>query len=190
MGTQETPQLPGPVSHIFFRGCSEATQTALRSKLPFQEGDILSENLLEQARQAAKSLDQHLGIRINADSREELLRLPPEVRPGSRVVEGGVNVTIIDPTSRPQRIRVAASEQASKLQEKVLPDPPPAGAGVVNLAIVVGNDGVVIDSLPLAGPEPLIPTALDAVRRWRYRPTLLNGRPVEVQTTVEISFPR
>src|SRR5689334_18436810 len=160
MGPQETLRLPARISHIFFRGCSEATQTALRSRLPFQEGGLLSEDLLEQARQAAKSLDAHLGIRINADSREELLRLPPQVRSASPVIEGGVNVTIIDPTTRPQRIRVAASEQASKLAEKVLPDPSLAGAGVVSLAIVIGDEGVVIDSLPLTGPEPLIPAAL------------------------------
>ena len=56
------------------------------------------------------------------------------------------------------------------LMDQVLPDAPPAAAGVVKLAIVVGKDGAVIDSLPLAGPEPLIPAALDAVSRWRYRP--------------------
>jgi hypothetical protein len=188
METQGTPLLPGPVSHIFFRGCSDEIRTALRSKLPFREGDILSEKLLEQAREAARSVNEHLGIRIDSDSREELLRLPPEARPAATVIEGGVNVTIIDRTSRPQRIRVAAGEQASMLLESASPDPPPSVAGVVRLAIVIGHDGAVIDALPLAGPEPLIPAALDAVGRWRYRPTLLNGRPVEVQTTVEIRF--
>jgi hypothetical protein len=189
MSLQAPPRLPAPVSHLFFRGCSEATETALRSRLPFREGDVLTDELLEQARHAAKFLDDHLGIAIAADSREELLRIPAELRSASTVVEGGVNLTVVDPTSRPRRVRVSASDQASMLVEKVLPDRSDI-AGLVNLAIVVGNDGAVIDSIPLAGPEPLIPAALDAVSRWRYRPMLLNGRPVEVQTTVDVSFPR
>ena len=101
---QEPPRLPAAISHIFFRGCSEATQTALSAQLPFREGDLLTDELLEQARQAAKSIDSYLGISIAADSREELLRLPSELRAASRVVEGGVSLTIVDPKSRPSRI--------------------------------------------------------------------------------------
>jgi hypothetical protein len=42
---------------------------------------------------------------------------------------------------------------------------------------------------PMAGPAPLISPAVDAVRRWKYQPTRLNGRPVEVETTVDVPFP-
>jgi periplasmic protein TonB len=61
--------------------------------------------------------------------------------------------------------------------------------GAVKLAIVVGKDGRVIDVEPLTGPESLISAAVDAVSRWRYKPTLLNGRPVEMETTVDVGFP-
>src|SRR3954469_9325352 len=102
MASQYPPRLPAPISHIFFRGCSEATQTALLARLPFREGDMLSDDLLEQARQAEKSLDDRLGIRLNDDSREELLRLFPQVRPSARVLEGGVNLPVFDTASQPQ----------------------------------------------------------------------------------------
>jgi protein TonB len=99
-----------------------------------------------------------------------------------------------DPASLPQRIRIDGSEQESMLVEKVMPVYPrqteeeARETGVVQLAVVVGKDGTVIDVKPVAGPELLIDSAMDAVRRWTYRPTLLNGFPVEVQTDVEVSF--
>ena len=39
---------------------------------------------------------------------------------------------------------------------------------------------------PLCGSEEFMARALDAVKQWRFRPTILNGRPVEVQTTVRL----
>ena len=185
MSPQDFPRLPQPIAHIFFRGCSEQTRTELLARLPFREGDMLSDDLLEAARRAAQTVRERVGIRISdAHSREELLRLPPPVRPTEP--EAGVNVTIVDPTSRPQRIRVPGNEQWPTLVDKVPPAPP--GTGIVRLAIVIGNDGAVIDAISLAGPESLVPAALGAVRLWRYQPALLNGSPVEVQTTVEVDF--
>jgi len=40
----------------------------------------------------------------------------------------------------------------------------------------------------LDGPALLIQSAMDAVKQWVYRPTLLNGQPVQVETTVDINF--
>jgi protein TonB len=77
------------------------------------------------------------------------------------------------------------------LIEKVMPvqtrnDSPVAA--VVQLVIVIGKDGCVIEADPVAGPAFLNAAAVDAVRRWRYRPIRLNGFPVEVKTTVHVSF--
>jgi protein TonB len=44
-------------------------------------------------------------------------------------------------------------------------------------------------NLSVASGHPLlVPAALDAVRQWRYRPTLLNGEPVEVITQIDVNF--
>lgn len=40
----------------------------------------------------------------------------------------------------------------------------------------------------ISGPPLLIKAVIDAVREWRYRPTLLNGEPVEVETTIDVLF--
>jgi protein TonB len=40
----------------------------------------------------------------------------------------------------------------------------------------------------LGGPALLIMSAMDAVKQWVYRPTLLNGQPVQVETTIDVNF--
>jgi len=40
----------------------------------------------------------------------------------------------------------------------------------------------------VSGDPMFVPSALDAVRRWRYRPTLLNGQPVEVDTFITVIY--
>jgi hypothetical protein len=190
-------QLPRPISRILFRGCSEQTEAELLSKMRIQEGAMLSEELLQRARQAAKAYNHRLAVLVRQSIRhEEFFKSPPEIRKTFTppVTDNGVNVIVFDPATPPQRIRVKGSEQRTQLIEKIAPvDPRYPGereqTGVVKLAIVVGKDGKVIDVEPLAGPESLISVALDAVSRWRYKPTLLNGRPVEIETTLDVGFP-
>ena len=40
----------------------------------------------------------------------------------------------------------------------------------------------------VSGPPLLVKAAMDAVRQWRYRPTMLDGEPVEVETTIQVVF--
>ncbi|HWB86968.1 MAG TPA: energy transducer TonB [Bryobacteraceae bacterium] len=168
----------------------------LLSRMPIHEGDLLSDELLQRALQVAKAFEAGLEILVNPDfPREVYLKLLDNIRSRIRlpVCDDGVTITIYDPASLPQRIRIDGSIQESMLVEKVMPVYPrqtdaDASEGVVQLAVVVGKDGTVIDVKPIAGPEFLIDSAIHAVRRWTYRPTLLNGFPVEVQTTVELTF--
>jgi periplasmic protein TonB len=119
-----------------------------------------------------------------------LLKIPEEIRRKitQPACEGGVNVTIYDPASLPQRIRMDPGQQECMLERKVAPVYSGQTPGVVELAVVVGKDGSVIDVKPLSGEPPLTDAAINAVRQWKYRPLLLNGFPVEVQTTVEVRF--
>ena len=63
-----------------------------------------------------------------------------------------------------------------------------AVSGVVKLSAVLAKDGTVQELHVLSGPPLLIQAAMDAVKQWVYRPTLLNGSPVEVETTIDINF--
>ena len=94
----------------------------------------------------------------------------------------------------PKQLRIGGVEQQSKLTTKVQPVyPAPAKAagtqGTVVLDTVISADGVPEEISVIASPsDDLTQSALEAVRQWRYRPTLLNGNPVEVTTEVRVSY--
>jgi protein TonB len=60
--------------------------------------------------------------------------------------------------------------------------------GVVRLEAVISRDGTIQSLKVISGHPLLIKAALDAVQRWRYQPTLLNGQPVEVATEIDVNF--
>jgi protein TonB len=60
--------------------------------------------------------------------------------------------------------------------------------GVVVLEAVIGKDGSIQNLRVITGHPLLIKAAQDAVSQWRYKPTMLNGEPVEVVTTVTVNF--
>ena len=60
--------------------------------------------------------------------------------------------------------------------------------GVVVLEAVIGKDGTIQNLRVITGHPLLIKAAQDAVSQWQYKPTMLNGEPVEVVTTVTVNF--
>ncbi len=60
--------------------------------------------------------------------------------------------------------------------------------GEVVLQAVIGKDGTIQNLHVISGHPMLIKSAADAVQQWRYRPYMLNGEPVEVETQVRVSF--
>jgi TonB family protein len=60
--------------------------------------------------------------------------------------------------------------------------------GMVVLQAVIETDGTIGDLYVRSGPPVLQQAALDAVKTWKYRPYLLNGQPVEVETQIEVVF--
>ena len=76
---------------------------------------------------------------------------------------------------------------------KVTPAYPPLAkqarvTGTVSLAVDIGKDGVVLNVELISGHPLLADAAISAVKQWVYKPTLLNGEPVEVSTMVDINF--
>ncbi len=62
--------------------------------------------------------------------------------------------------------------------------------GPVRLRVAIARDGTVEDAMALSGNPELAAAAVAAVRRWRYRPTILNGKPVPVLTVLTVTFHR
>lgn len=116
-------------------------------------------------------------------------------------VEGG----IVPATSRPvapredkttaikERVRVSEMQQRAQLITRVEPRYPQLAIqiqreGRVELHALISTEGR-IESLEVISGDPLfIQSALAAVREWRYRPTILNGRPIEVDTHITVIY--
>jgi protein TonB len=93
----------------------------------------------------------------------------------------------------PQRIKVGGNVQSAMIMNKTPPVYPQLAksarvSGVVHLAAVISKDGTIQELHSLGGPALLIQAAMDAVKTWRYKPTMLNGEPVQVETTIDVNF--
>ena len=90
-------------------------------------------------------------------------------------------------------IKVGGFAQEAKIIRRVIPTYPVIAKqtrtqGTVKLLGVISTEGRIERLQVLSGHPLLVPAAVDAVRQWIYRPTLLNGNPVEVQAPIEVNF--
>lgn len=111
---------------------------------------------------------------------------PPPERPAERTKAAAAE-------KLPDRIRVGGLVQAARLVSRVIPTYPALAKqahvqGTVTLVAVIGCDGTVRSLRVMSGHPLLVRAALDAVSKWVYRPTLLNGEPVEVDTEIDVIF--
>jgi periplasmic protein TonB len=122
--------------------------------------------------------------------------------PGGSV--GGVIGGIISSTSNlsavpklvlatPQRIRISQGVTKGLLIHRVEPTYPPLAKaarvqGEVVLTAIISTAGQIENLQLISGHPMLVPEAIAAVKQWRYKPYLLNGQPVEVETTITVIF--
>ncbi|MCU1275092.1 MAG: TonB family protein [Bryobacterales bacterium] len=93
----------------------------------------------------------------------------------------------------PKPVVVGGDVQAAKLIRQVTPVYPTLAkqarvSGTVHLEAIIDRNGAIESLRVKSGSGLLAPAAVDAVRQWLYRPTLLNGVPVEVLTEIEVNF--
>lgn len=117
---------------------------------------------------------------------------PPPVARAKGAAEVHGNLT---PPPMPKQIAVGGGVQRMRLVTKVDPVYPAevkaAGIeGVVILEVVIGKDGAVqtVERINRLVDNRLADAAIEAVKQWKYQPTLLNGEPVEVKTQVDVNF--
>jgi protein TonB len=92
-----------------------------------------------------------------------------------------------------QRIRVGGNVQAARLVNQPRPVYPPLARqariqGTVRFNAIIGKDGKIENLTLVQGHPLLVPAATEAVKQWVYKPTLLNGEPVEVVTQIDVNF--
>jgi TonB family protein len=96
-------------------------------------------------------------------------------------------------TAPPLRIRLGGNVAKANLINRVEPVYPEQARaarmeGDVLLHIIVATNGTIKELNVVSGDPILAKAALEAVKQWRYKPTLLNGKPVEVDSTVSVMF--
>jgi periplasmic protein TonB len=132
--------------------------------------------------------------------------LPPEVAnngitnnvfsdiPGQTITGNtGPAVPAPSKTPGPSRIKQGGNVTAASLINQTRPAYPALARqariqGNVILHAIIDKDGNVAQLEVISGHPLLVQSALDAVKQWRYKPTLLNGDPVEVDTTITVTF--
>jgi protein TonB len=92
-----------------------------------------------------------------------------------------------------QRVPVGRRVQAANIITRVSPEYPSLARqanieGTVLFSALIGTNGLVRDLHTISGHPLLVPTAIDAVKKWVYRPTILNGSAVEVTTEVDVDL--
>jgi periplasmic protein TonB len=113
---------------------------------------------------------------------------------------GGVIGGIISSTpvavpkvATPQRVRVSQGVTQGLLIRKIQPAYPPLARqariqGSVLLQAEISKDGTIQNLRLISGHPMLAPAAIEAVKQWRYKPYILNGEPVEVETQITVNF--
>ena len=171
-------------------GLSDAALAELLSRLPVRNGDTIStQEQLQKVFDAVYAFDKHLQTSVSTGG------------------SGGMRITITAPGSTPKSawftgpaiapppgtLTVKGEVEAANLVTKVTPVYPPLAKqariqGIVSLMAFIGADGTVKNLSVVSGHPLLVQAAIDAVKQWVYKPTLLNGAAVPVMTAIEVNF--
>jgi protein TonB len=92
-----------------------------------------------------------------------------------------------------QTINISQGVSQGLLLKKVQPNYPSNALamhveGAVELTATISKTGSITSVKVVSGPPLLVHAAADAVKQWKYRPYLLNGEPVEIQTQIAVNF--
>jgi periplasmic protein TonB len=117
--------------------------------------------------------------------------------PGGQMggVIGGIisSAPMVPKIATPQRVRVSQGVTQGLIIRKVQPAYPPLARqariqGPVVLQAEIGKDGSIQNLRLISGHPMLAPAAIEAIKQWKYKPYILNGEPVEVETTITFNF--
>jgi TonB family protein len=150
----------------------------LRSTAEDYRGDIAAADQWVERALAAKKQKAEQAGRMDAPLAAVVPPPPPPPPPPARPPE---RITLDPDVVERQRVHyVAPSYPPLALQSGI--------QGTVHFMIAIGRDGRMVEIKVISGHPLLIPPAIAAVRQWEYKPTLLNGQPVEVQTEAWVNF--
>ena len=192
-GSVRPPMPDASVTKIEYYGLSPELEQRVRAQIPLHERDAFTEGSIPSLNAALKEVDQHLAFSIStrgglAGRGETTIRIQLAPDLAALPAASGAATSPSDAA-----LRVGANVQAANLITKVTPVYPPLAKqariqGTVRFNAVIGKDGSIKELTLVSGHPLLVPSANEAVRQWVYRPTLLNGQPVEVMTQIDVNF--
>ncbi len=176
---------PMTLRRIDTMGLSDEARSELLNRLPVREGDTINDGQASKVRDAVKEFDSHLNVSLKLNSNGEASIMISS--PGANLMPA---MTAVAP---PGSIRVGGNAQQANLVSKITPVYPPLAKaaqiqGTVSLNALIGKDGHIENLSVINGHPLLIQATLDAVKNWIYKPTLLNGNPVEVVTQIDVNY--
>jgi periplasmic protein TonB len=109
------------------------------------------------------------------------------------IISSTSNLSAVPKLAAPKRIRISQGVTEGRLIQKIQPEYPTIAKaariqGSVVLSAVISKTGEIENLVLVSGHPMLVPAAIKAVQQFRYRPFLLNGEPVEVETTITVNF--
>jgi len=162
----------------------------IESRITLREGDQLSGNTVADLHNTIASIDEHLRMVIqtpmNAKGANVIFMLENGQAEPQVAAQAGTGTP-------PSVIRVGGTVQAFNLIDKVPPIYPQDAKmariqGVVRFTAIIDKTGHVTSLQLISGHPLLVNAARDAVAQWVYKPTLLNGNPVDVTTQIDVNF--
>ena len=113
--------------------------------------------------------------------------------PGQGIMAGSAPAPPPPKLTAPARIKQGGDVTAASIVTQTRPVYPPLARqariqGTVVLHAIIDKEGKVAQMEVVSGHPLLVQSALEAVKQWRYKPTQLNGEPVEVDTTIQVTF--
>ena len=173
-------------------GLSDDLRAELLSQLPVKEGDTFAVDSFQKIGRVVRGFDEHLGLGVmSVGASEVTLEI---AAPGAAGTMYGLMAPPLPaPSGDTKRVNIGGNVQQTKLVSQPHPVYPLEAKqahiqGVVKLNATIAKDGTMLHLEVIEGHPLLVPAAIDAVRQWVYKPTLLNGQPVEVMTEVDVNF--
>jgi protein TonB len=169
------------------------------ARQPHNKIQIMAPSIIPHNIDITNSAVDNIGIATEGENRHVTGGDPNSIGPG---IPGGLDLGTgprppdAPSTSAPipkKPVAVSEISQLALLIHKVEPTYPPLAKltrreGTVQLHAVISRDGRVVNLEVMSGDILLARSASDAVGQWRFRPTILNGQPVEVETYITVVF--
>lgn len=180
-----------PIESVDLSSLPAALRERVAAAGLLREGEVIAPDRFFDVERSLKSIDSHL--RLQGSIRNNTSMVMHVTLQDSRPAMAMPAAAPTTAGGAPSRIRIGGNVQAANLIEKFTPMYPQEAKaariqGTVSFNATIGRDGHIIDLQLISGHPILVSSALEAVKQWVYKPTLLNGNPVEVITQIDVNY--